>query len=63
MPVALVRHRRRRAHGHVHHTSDYNVGQCRVISNPRGYPGYEVNPLFDPKYEVEVSLEDYPISP
>ena len=51
------------AHGHVHHTSDYNVGQCRVISNPRGYPGYEVNPLFDPKYEVEVSLEDYPISP
>ena len=25
------------AHGHIHKTNDYTVGQCRVLSNPRGY--------------------------
>lgn len=25
-------------HGHVHNSSDYRVGRCRVVSNPRGYP-------------------------
>ena len=24
-------------HGHIHATNDYMVGDCRVISNPRGY--------------------------
>lgn len=28
-------------HGHMHDPSDYMVGQCRVIANPRGYYGYE----------------------
>jgi predicted phosphodiesterase len=28
-------------HGHMHDPSDYMVGQCRVICNPRGYYGYE----------------------
>jgi glutaredoxin-related protein len=28
-------------HGHMHDPSDYMVGQCRVICNPRGYAGYE----------------------
>jgi predicted phosphodiesterase len=26
-------------HGHVHATSDYRVGKCRVLCNPRGRPG------------------------
>lgn len=25
-------------HGHTHHVSDYYIGSCRVICNPRGYP-------------------------
>jgi Icc-related predicted phosphoesterase len=28
-------------HGHMHTTSDYTIGQCRVICNPRGYLGWE----------------------
>ncbi len=33
-------------HGHLHASSDYWIGDCRVLSNPRGYPGEE-NTLFD----------------
>jgi Icc-related predicted phosphoesterase len=29
------------AHGHVHCMNDYEIGSCRVVSNPRGYVGYE----------------------
>lgn len=25
-------------HGHVHDSFDYEVGRCRVVVNPRGYP-------------------------
>lgn len=25
-------------HGHTHSSSDYYVGKCRVVANPRGYP-------------------------
>lgn len=28
-------------HGHVHTTFDYQIGDCRVLCNPRGYVGYE----------------------
>lgn len=28
-------------HGHMHDAADYQIGDCRVISNPRGYVGYE----------------------
>ena len=28
-------------HGHIHHKSDYMVGECNVLCNPRGYKGYE----------------------
>lgn len=28
-------------HGHVHTAFDYQIGDCRVICNPRGYVGYE----------------------
>lgn len=25
-------------HGHVHTSLDYTIGECRVVTNPRGYP-------------------------
>lgn len=28
-------------HGHMHNNSDYLIGNCRVVCNPRGYHGYE----------------------
>ena len=28
-------------HGHTHNRSDYQIGQCRVLCNPRGYKHYE----------------------
>jgi Icc-related predicted phosphoesterase len=39
-------------HGHVHDPWDYNVGQCRVVCNPRGYPSERV--LFNPNLVVEI---------
>lgn len=46
-------------HGHLHTSSDYAVGHCRVICNPRGYPvsrrdgipEFE-NKMFDPQLVV-----------
>ncbi len=29
-------------HGHVHSVHDYYIGQTRVLCNPKGYPGEEV---------------------
>ena len=49
-------------HGHIHHNNDYKVGECRIISNPRGYSGYEVNPMFNPDLEFEVVSSDCPIA-
>lgn len=40
-------------HGHIHASSNYNIGQTRVIANPRGYPD-EQNPNFVPDLVVEV---------
>jgi predicted phosphodiesterase len=28
-------------HGHTHEPFDYQIGQCRVVCNPRGYVGHE----------------------
>lgn len=28
-------------HGHVHNPFDYEIGDCRVVCNPRGYIGHE----------------------
>jgi hypothetical protein len=45
-------------HGHTHTGLDYQVGKCRVVCNPRGYPvgrsGMPENPRFDPGMVVEV---------
>lgn len=40
-------------HGHTHCSNDYTVGDTRVISNPRGYPG-QVNQEFNPHFIIEV---------
>lgn len=41
-------------HGHIHHNSDYMIGQTRVLSNPRAYPDGP-NAGFVPDMVVEVS--------
>lgn len=41
-------------HGHTHISQDYQIGETRVICNPRGYYGHEVNPKFDPNLVIEV---------
>lgn len=44
-------------HGHTHTAFEYQVGGCRVVSNPRGYrprQGVWENPQFDPGCVVEV---------
>mgnify|MGYP002395882471 CR=1 FL=1 len=40
-------------HGHLHHRSDYRIGRCRVLANPRGYPN-EPDAGFDPGLVVEL---------
>lgn len=42
-------------HGHVHHRNDYLLDTCRVVSNPRGYPGE--NTGFDPSFTVQVDSD------
>lgn len=39
-------------HGHVHQKIDYRIGNCRIVANPRGYPGEQT--AFDPQLVIEV---------
>jgi hypothetical protein len=39
-------------HGHIHANNDYMKGDCRVVSNPRGYYNYAENRGFDPGAHV-----------
>jgi predicted phosphodiesterase len=41
------------AHGHIHSTSDYMIGDTRVIANPRGSDVHP-NKTFDPHFIVEI---------
>lgn len=41
-------------HGHMHNSSDYMIGVCRVVCNPRGYKG-EFNTGFTHEKLIEVS--------
>jgi predicted MPP superfamily phosphohydrolase len=41
-------------HGHMHNTSDYMIGECRVMANPRGYWPREMNKRFDLEWTVEL---------
>lgn len=40
-------------HGHLHNSSDYNIGSCRVLCNPKGYAGEE-NDSFSDRFTFEV---------
>jgi len=49
-------------HGHVHHVSDYTIGNCRVICNPRGYTGARVkgfkeNKMFEIQSKEKITLD------
>ena len=35
-------------HGHMHDSFDYTIGDTRILCNPRGYVGEELNSGFDP---------------
>jgi len=39
-------------HGHIHESSRYMLGECMVVSNPRGYYDYEENLGFDNEFEM-----------
>ena len=42
-------------HGHCHATNDYNIQQCRVMSNAYGYDDYATNESFSNECEFSVS--------
>jgi len=42
------------AHGHMHDSKRYHVGQTEVICNPLGYYPCAVNPAFDPELTLEI---------
>jgi len=43
------------AHGHMHDSVEYAIGATRVVCNPRGYAGYELNRKFDPCRIIEIA--------
>jgi Calcineurin-like phosphoesterase len=50
-------------HGHIHKSSDYTIGNCRVVCNPRGYPMSSLtnapreNPDFDERLVIEIGRD------
>lgn len=42
------------SHGHTHESFRYCINECEVICNPRGYFPTEINPNFNPNFEVEI---------
>ena len=42
-------------HGHIHANSDYHIGQCRVLANPRGYDPNGLNRNFIRAFEFEIA--------
>jgi Icc-related predicted phosphoesterase len=41
-------------HGHIHDSVDYEIGNTRVVCNPRGYTGHHLNPGFDDRRVVVI---------
>lgn len=39
-------------HGHMHNTSDYNIGNTRIICNPKGHVGE--NPIYNPRLLINI---------
>lgn len=41
-------------HGHTHSSSDYMIGNTRIICNPRGYKGHEINLNFNHSFTIDL---------
>lgn len=41
-------------HGHTHTPFDYQIGDTRIVCNPRGYEGYEPDSGWDPNKVIEI---------
>ena len=41
-------------HGHTHESFDYELGNTRMVCNPRGCASTEENKAFRPDYTVEI---------
>lgn len=41
-------------HGHIHTASDYTIGNCRIICNPRGYVKYGENTGFNKDLTISI---------
>lgn len=41
-------------HGHTHKSFDYDINETRIVCNPRGYVGMELNKEFDNMLEFEI---------
>lgn len=41
-------------HGHMHDAVNYEIGNTRILSNPRGYIGYEDTSAFDPNFTFDI---------
>lgn len=41
-------------HGHIHHHVKYLIGNCQVLSNPRGYFGQDVNAYEHKFKQIEI---------
>lgn len=41
-------------HGHTHISQDYTVNKTRIVCNPFGYYGYDINPKFNKDLILEV---------
>lgn len=41
-------------HGHTHTPCDHQIGECRVVANPRGYPGGMPHTTFNDKLVLSV---------
>jgi Icc-related predicted phosphoesterase len=44
-------------HGHTHDSADYRLGHTRVVCNPFGYLGHELNDAWDAEKSVEVKMK------
>lgn len=40
-------------HGHIHQAADYQLGETRVVCNPRGYHGLAERSDFDPQFCIQ----------
>ena len=41
-------------HGHIHHSQDYDIGDTRILANPRAYID-DPNPGFDPELILDLA--------